>query len=288
MLAVTFHLAALILVALYAVTTAPTKKGKVIMIATELPMGNPNAPTHLSPGAQGKPGKPPTPKTQKKEKAEAPKSTVPEKPTEPKKNPETKAQAKNEKKQVKSSSDLKDPNAKNVKKQQEKPKNEKHTSNPGESNQVSQEEEARRKALQEINQGIANRNTTTSEGASSSQNTGAGGAGGGGGPGSEVGARDSSYVTYVAMVRNLIKRNWVRLGSESGQVLRAQINIKVDASGNVTTKAITKSSGNTSFDHSIKRAIESSSPLPPPPPAARQDAITDGIIIEFAGGSKAG
>ncbi|MCP5468014.1 MAG: cell envelope integrity protein TolA [Deltaproteobacteria bacterium] len=313
---VTLHLAAIIIVALYANSHRPEPKAKVIMIATDLPMGNPQGPAHLTPGAKGSPGKSKTEqaasenqkqnsknletKTQQSQKSEnisqdQKKEKAPDKAPKTEKTASSK-QNQNNSSSPKSNSELKEPDAKKEKAISENQNNEKNSTQSGEAskqNEISAEEKARQEALANISNEIASRNNSSANNSASGGNNpsnspGEGGAGGGGGPGSEVGARDSSYINYIVKVKNLIQRNWVRLGMESGKVLKAQINIKVDANGNVISKVMIRGSGSTSFDHSIKRAIESSTPLPPPPSSIRQDAMTDGIIIDFTGGSRSG
>jgi colicin import membrane protein len=83
------------------------------------------------------------------------------------------------------------------------------------------------------------------------------GAGGRGGPGIVKGM---DYVIYQNRMLSTIKNNWVWVGPRSKIKVVVQFNIK--DSGEIVGLKIAQSSGNSSYDDSVLRAVRKSSPLP--------------------------
>jgi colicin import membrane protein len=94
------------------------------------------------------------------------------------------------------------------------------------------------------------------------------GAGGRGGPGIVKGM---DYVIYQNRMLSTIKNNWVWVGPRSNIKVIVHFNIK--DSGEIVGLKIVQSSGNSSYDESVLRAVRKSSPLP---------ALTENIRNGFA------
>ena len=83
------------------------------------------------------------------------------------------------------------------------------------------------------------------------------GAGGRGGPGIVKGM---DYVIYQNRMLSTIKNNWVWVGPRSNIKVVVHFNIKDN--GEIVGLKIVQSSGNSSYDDSVLRAVRKSSPLP--------------------------
>lgn len=94
------------------------------------------------------------------------------------------------------------------------------------------------------------------------------GAGGRGGPGIVKGM---DYVIYQNRMLSTIKNNWVWVGPRSNIKVVVHFNIKDN--GEIVGLKIVQSSGNSSYDDSVLRAVRKSSPLP---------ALTDNIRNGFS------
>ncbi|MFO1463536.1 MAG: energy transducer TonB [bacterium] len=105
-----------------------------------------------------------------------------------------------------------------------------------------------------------------------------------GDPNGVVGAADPGYAQYQSSVRSKIIREWVRASStpDGEQAIRARIQVRINASGQVISKNVVRSSGNESFDLSALRAIERASPLPPPPEGIKEEALSEGFVVDFS------
>lgn len=80
---------------------------------------------------------------------------------------------------------------------------------------------------------------------------------------------------YIGSLDAHIKNNWALPEWMVAQGLQAEVSIKIDKSGHVIERKITKKSGNTEFDNYALSAIEKSNPFPPPP-----DKFTDLVGIQ--------
>ena len=85
---------------------------------------------------------------------------------------------------------------------------------------------------------------------------------------------------YLIEIIDRIKRNWNLPKYLTDHSFRAELEIKINAEGQVTEIKIITSSYNEIFDGKVLEAIELSAPFPPPPESAR--ALTeDGIIFQL-------
>jgi len=83
------------------------------------------------------------------------------------------------------------------------------------------------------------------------------GAGGRGGPGIVKGM---DYVIYQNRMMSTIKNNWVWVGPRSS--LKVIVHFNIRDNGEIVGLKIVQSSGNSSYDDSVLRAVRKSSPLP--------------------------
>jgi colicin import membrane protein len=82
---------------------------------------------------------------------------------------------------------------------------------------------------------------------------------------------------YKILIRQKVSRNWVRPpGAAKG--LQCTVKVRLAASGDVLTVAVTQSSGNDLFDRSVENAVLKASPLPLPEEKDLFDYFRD---IEF-------
>ncbi|MCE9625869.1 MAG: TonB family protein, partial [Deltaproteobacteria bacterium] len=105
-----------------------------------------------------------------------------------------------------------------------------------------------------------------------------------GNPNGEITGADPGYAQYQSSVRGKIIREWVRTGAspDGEQAIRTRIQVRINASGQVISKSVVKSSGDESFDLSALRAIERASPLPPPPEGIKSEALSEGFVVDFS------
>lgn len=100
----------------------------------------------------------------------------------------------------------------------------------------------------------------------------------GGGPGQGVAMR-----VYQVQVANLIKRNWsfpaAHLDPKTKNELEATVLVTVKSDGTIISSRFARRSPSPSFDESVQRAIDRSSPLPPFPEGYR--VTVDEFEIRF-------
>lgn len=111
----------------------------------------------------------------------------------------------------------------------------------------------------------------TSKGEAISAGTGEGegaAALGKGGRGGGV-VKGMDYVIYQNRMLSTIKTNWVWVGQRSN--LRVVVRFNIKENGEIVGLKVVQGSGNASYDDSVIRAVNKSSPLPAPPEAVRSD-----------------
>jgi colicin import membrane protein len=79
------------------------------------------------------------------------------------------------------------------------------------------------------------------------------------------------YLAYFRRLDEKIRSNWTvpTLGMEEKEKLMVQLRIVIEKSGLVSRVRMEKTSGNSFFDDSVRRAINKASPLPIPPEQLR-------------------
>ncbi|MCP5463760.1 MAG: cell envelope integrity protein TolA [Deltaproteobacteria bacterium] len=99
--------------------------------------------------------------------------------------------------------------------------------------------------------------------------------------GSEGTAVDPAMIMYYNSLKRKIQREWVLAKGEFSGSLLTKITVMIDARGNILRSSFKKTSGDGSFDASAMRAIRNSAPFPVPPNSIKQEALTEGFLIEF-------
>lgn len=92
---------------------------------------------------------------------------------------------------------------------------------------------------------------------------------------------DPALMVYYNTLKKKINREWVISKGEYSEVLKTQIIVMIDANGNVLRTSYKTTSGDGSFDDSALRALKKSAPFPIPPQSIRDEALTEGFLIEF-------
>jgi len=77
------------------------------------------------------------------------------------------------------------------------------------------------------------------------------------------------FVIYQNRMLSTIKTNWVWVGQRSN--LRVVVRFHIKENGEIFGLKVVQASGNASYDESVIRAVNKSSPLPAPPEAVRND-----------------
>ena len=100
--------------------------------------------------------------------------------------------------------------------------------------------------------------------------------------GSDKGSNaDPELIAYYNTIKRKITQEWmISKGDVSGDLI-TQITVMIDANGNILRSQFKLSSGDGSFDESAMRAIRNTAPFPIPPASIRDEALTEGFLIEF-------
>lgn len=77
------------------------------------------------------------------------------------------------------------------------------------------------------------------------------------------------FVIYQNRMLSTIKTNWVWVGQRGN--LRVVVRFNIKENGEIFGLKVVQASGNASYDESVIRAVNKSSPLPVPPEAVRND-----------------
>lgn len=86
---------------------------------------------------------------------------------------------------------------------------------------------------------------------------------------------------YKSAIDHHIKQFWQLPEWLAKKGLRAQAIVRIDATGHLISKQLTRSSGNPDFDEGVLATIDRSSPLPKPPSKFIPIVGSDGIVVEF-------
>jgi len=88
--------------------------------------------------------------------------------------------------------------------------------------------------------------------------------------------------TYIANVHSHMRQNWALPDYLRRRNLNAEIVVRFDSQGNITEKALVRSSGNPTFDEIALNAVQNSSPVPPPPEKFVRIASVEGFLFRFS------
>ena len=95
-----------------------------------------------------------------------------------------------------------------------------------------------------------------------------------GGGGTVVGFE---FLSYRQRIFNTIKSNWANAVRHAGLV--AAVRFEIAPQGEVLNLELVRSSGDKTYDQSVVRAVQRSSPLPPPPERYRDEFRE--VVIDF-------
>ncbi|MGH7769966.1 MAG: cell envelope integrity protein TolA [Candidatus Binatia bacterium] len=79
---------------------------------------------------------------------------------------------------------------------------------------------------------------------------------------------DVEFIAYRNEISERIKASWTWAGRKAD--LRVLVHMSIQENGEISGLKITRSSGDSSFDDSVIRALKKANPLPPPPEKFRQ------------------
>lgn len=92
---------------------------------------------------------------------------------------------------------------------------------------------------------------------------------------------DPALMVYYNTLKKKINREWIISKGEFSEGLKTKIIVMIDANGNVLRTSYKVASGDGSFDDSALRALKKAAPFPIPPESIRDEALTEGFLIEF-------
>ncbi|MBI4411020.1 MAG: cell envelope integrity protein TolA [Deltaproteobacteria bacterium] len=97
------------------------------------------------------------------------------------------------------------------------------------------------------------------------------------------GETNPALIAYYEAVKKKINQEWITTPKalEEGKQLRTQITVLIDSVGSIIRTEYELKSDDPSFDLSAMRAVERSAPFPPPPEEIKDEALTEGFLIEF-------
>ena len=94
-------------------------------------------------------------------------------------------------------------------------------------------------------------------------------------------ARESSEESYFDLLKDKLQENWSLPPWIARQNLSAQVEIRIDARGNLAQIHFVRASGSPQFDDAVKKTIQMSQPFPTPPDEVRLSLQKHGILIGF-------
>jgi colicin import membrane protein len=101
-------------------------------------------------------------------------------------------------------------------------------------------------------------------------------------PGSELRGIDQlQSENYRGLVQKHMKQNWEVPHYIKKSNLITEVLVKFDSQGNILTKEVVKSSGNSNYDEAVLAAITKSSPVPAPPGRFSAIASIEGFTFVF-------
>lgn len=96
-----------------------------------------------------------------------------------------------------------------------------------------------------------------------------------------VGVEKIEYSNYKSTLHNAISAEWDLPKWLLEGNLKAVAHIKIDEAGNLLSKEIVSSSGNSIYDEKVMEAIVDSAPFSPPPEKFKQIVFYEGVHLAF-------
>ncbi len=87
--------------------------------------------------------------------------------------------------------------------------------------------------------------------------------------------------TYISDLDTHIKQHWALPEWLSKKDYKAQVRVRIDETGKIISRQITKSSGNPSYDAEVLATVDKSAPFPRPPEKFIAIVEVDGILVGF-------
>lgn len=89
------------------------------------------------------------------------------------------------------------------------------------------------------------------------------------------------HEAYISSLEKHIRQNWALPEWLSSKNLKAQVRVRVDEHGQLVSRELVRSSGNSTFDDLALQTVERSAPMPPPPEKFIKLLKNDGILLGF-------
>jgi protein TonB len=89
---------------------------------------------------------------------------------------------------------------------------------------------------------------------------------------------------YYGLLQAVVKRNYdvsETIPEAERRTLRAQLSLKIGATGELVDVKLTKPSGNDLFDAAVMNAVKRAAPFAPPPPALADALKKQGVALSF-------
>ena len=99
--------------------------------------------------------------------------------------------------------------------------------------------------------------------------------------GDVTGAAKLQRDNYISEVDRHLRSHWSLPEYLKKRNLIAEVLLRIDERGNVTSKELVKSSGNPVYDEAVMLAVQQSSPVPPPPAKFTRLFSNEGFLIRF-------
>lgn len=87
--------------------------------------------------------------------------------------------------------------------------------------------------------------------------------------------------SYISDLDTHIKQHWALPEWLAKKDYKAQVRVRINENGNVISRQIVKSSGNSSYDEVVLSTVDKSAPFPRPPEKFIAIVEVDGILIGF-------
>ena len=96
-----------------------------------------------------------------------------------------------------------------------------------------------------------------------------------------TGVHKIQHNRYLGQLKNHVQKNWFLPEWLAQKDLRAQIQIKIDKTGNLLEQKLIESSGDATFDELASETVKNSDPFPAPPEKFQELLKVDGFVLGF-------